>query len=143
MATKPAAKTAARPTPTRTQMDVFLGKAEKPLGRLIFVKDGQREFSQFTYSDGWLADAQFFDVSPDLNRQRGYRTSTSKPGHHQTTLQCLVHTLGVASSTVRVLDSLRKQRNLTDYDGELVTDSLLRECIEQARALLALAKQLS
>jgi len=39
------------------------------------------------------------------------------------------------------LDSLRKQRNLTDYDGELVTDSLLRECIEQAGALLALANQ--
>jgi hypothetical protein len=75
--------------------------------------------------------------------KRGYRTSTSKPGHHQTTLQCLVHTMGVDSSTVRVLDSLRKQRNLTDYDGELVTDSLLRECIEQARALLALAMQMS
>ena len=30
----------------------------------------------------------------------------------------------------KILDSLRKQRNLTDYDGELVTDSLLRECIE-------------
>jgi serine/threonine-protein kinase HipA len=54
-------------------MDVFLGKAGKPLGRLIFVKDGQREFSQFAYSDAWLADAQFFDVSPDLNRQSGFR----------------------------------------------------------------------
>ena len=73
MATKPAAKPATRPTPTRTQMDVFLGKAAKPLGRLIFVKDGQREFSQFAYSDEWLADAQFFDVSPDLIRQSGYQ----------------------------------------------------------------------
>lgn len=69
MATKPAFKQASQ----RTQLDVFLGKAEKPLGRLIFVKDGQREFSQFAYSDGWLADAQFFDVSPDLNRQSGYQ----------------------------------------------------------------------
>ena len=69
MVTKPAAK----PAPTRTQMDVFLGTAEMPLGRLIFVKDGQRAFSQFAYSDGWLADAQFFDVSPDLNRQSGYQ----------------------------------------------------------------------
>ena len=73
--------------------------------------------------------------------KQGYRTSTSKPGHHQTTLQCLVHTLNVAPATVRVLDSLRKQRNLTDYDGELVTDSLLRECLEQAKALLLVAKQ--
>jgi serine/threonine-protein kinase HipA len=69
MATKPAFKQASQ----RTQMDVFLGKAEKPLGRLIFVKDGQREFSQFAYSEDWLADAQFFDVSPDLNRQSGYQ----------------------------------------------------------------------
>lgn len=49
--------------------------------------------------------------------------------------------LNVAPSTVRILDSLRKQRNLTDYDGALVTDSLLRECVEQAGALLALANQ--
>lgn len=69
MATKPAVKQA----PTRTQMDVFLGKIKKPVGRLIFVKDGQREFSQFAYSDDWLADTQFFDISPDLNRQSGYQ----------------------------------------------------------------------
>lgn len=69
MATKPAFKQASQ----RTQLDVFLGKAEKPLGRLIFFKDGQREFSQFAYSEDWLADAQFFDVSPDLNRQSGYQ----------------------------------------------------------------------
>ena len=73
--------------------------------------------------------------------KKGYRTSTSKPGHHQTTLQCLIHTLNVAPTTVRILDSLRKQRNLIDYDGELVTDSLLKECLEQAGALLALANQ--
>ena len=73
MATKPAVKPAARQTPARTQMDVFLGKAEKSLGRLIFVKDGQREFSQFAYSGDWLSDAQFFDVSPDLKRQSGYQ----------------------------------------------------------------------
>ena len=69
MATKPAVKQA----PTRTQMDVFLGKIKKPVGRLIFVKDGQREFSQFAYSDDWLADTQFFDFSLDLNRQSGYQ----------------------------------------------------------------------
>jgi hypothetical protein len=72
--------------------------------------------------------------------RQGYRTSTSKPGHHQTTLQCLVHTLDVDPSTVRILDSLRKQRNLTDYDGELITLSLLKECLDQAQALLTLAK---
>ncbi|MEY4712268.1 MAG: putative HipA-like domain [Pseudomonadota bacterium] len=64
---------AAQRVPTRTLLDVFLGKGEKSLGRLIFIKDGPREFSQFAYSDDWLADPQCFDVSPDLLRQRGYQ----------------------------------------------------------------------
>ena len=69
----------------------------------------------------------------------GYRTSTSKPGHHQTTIQCLSHTLGVSVGVVRVLDALRKQRNLSDYDGESITDQALVECIEQALRLQELA----
>lgn len=72
--------------------------------------------------------------------QHGYRTSTSKPGHHQTTLQCLVHTLGVDAMTVKVLDGLRKQRNLCDYDGDLVTQAMLQECLAQAKKLLAEAQ---
>jgi hypothetical protein len=63
---------------------------------------------------------------------QGYRTSTSKPGHHQTSLQCLAHTLGVNQHEIRVLDGLRKQRNLSDYDGEPITHALLDECLEQA-----------
>ena len=73
MAPKATVKPAVRPAPLRTQMDVCLGKAENPLGRLIFVKDGPREFSQFAYSEEWLADNQFFNVSPDLSRQSGYQ----------------------------------------------------------------------
>lgn len=68
-----AVKSASRQAATRTQFELFLGKAQKPLGRLIFVKDGQREFSQFAYNEEWLADAQFFDISPDLQRQVGYQ----------------------------------------------------------------------
>lgn len=70
----------------------------------------------------------------------GYRTSTSKPGHHQTTLQCLAHTLGVEAATIRVLDGLRKQRNLSDYDGEAVSQAMLDECIDQAQRLLTQAQ---
>jgi len=71
--------------------------------------------------------------------KHGYRTSTSKPGHHQITIQCLAHTLGVDLAVVRVLDGLRKQRNLCDYDGELITDQALAECIEQAVRLQQIA----
>lgn len=73
------------------------------------------------------------DIGLHLN---GFRTSTSKPGHHQIAIQCLAHTLEVDASTVRVLDGLRKQRNLADYDGELVTDAALNECLNQARAMV-------
>ena len=53
----------------------------------------------------------------------------------------MVHTLGVSPAMVRVLDALRKQRNLSDYDGELVTDQALHECLRQANALCRLAEQ--
>ncbi len=66
----------------------------------------------------------------------GFRTSTSKPGQHQTAIACLAHTLGVDDATLRVLDSLRKQRNLSEYDGELVSEAALQECLKQAQALL-------
>ena len=62
-------QTGPKQAPARTQFDVCLGKSQKPLGRLIFVKDGQREFSQFAYSEAWLADPEFFEVSFDLQRQ--------------------------------------------------------------------------
>jgi hypothetical protein len=74
------------------------------------------------------------DVGLLLN---GYRTSTSKPGHHQTTIQALAHTLNVDSETVRILDGLRRQRSGSNYDGEGVTAAALAECLKQATALMA------
>ena len=69
MASKPTFKS----TSLRTPLEVLLGKAEQPVGRLVFVKDGQREFSQFAYNEAWLTSAPYFDVSPDLSRQTGYQ----------------------------------------------------------------------
>lgn len=66
----------------------------------------------------------------------GYRTSTSQPGHHQTALQALPLTMGLPSSAIIVLDALRKQRNLNDYEGDPVSDSVVRECLAQAETLL-------
>ncbi|NTV09447.1 MAG: DNA-binding protein [Zoogloea sp.] len=67
---------------------------------------------------------------------RGYRTPTSEPGHHMTAIQTLPKTLGVEQRTVIVLDALRKQRNLSDYEGDSITDATLAECISQAEAIL-------
>lgn len=68
---------------------------------------------------------------------KGYRTVTSQPGHHQTALQALPKTLGLNQDTVIVLDALRKQRNLNDYEGDPVSSAAVKECIAQAEALLA------
>jgi hypothetical protein len=78
-----------------------------------------------------LADASLIELSND-NRfdaayktimqcsmiglwANGFRTVTSQPGHHQTALQALPKTLGLAADAVIILDALRKQRNLNDY----------------------------
>jgi hypothetical protein len=70
----------------------------------------------------------------------GYRTDTSKPGHHQTLIQVLPLTLGVDVSRVRLLDTLRRKRHVIDYSGDLVDDASLAECIAQAVALLGMAR---
>lgn len=66
----------------------------------------------------------------------GYRTVTSQPGHHQTALQALPKTMGLAQDRVIVLDALRKKRNLNDYEGDPVTDVAVAECLAQAEFLL-------
>ena len=66
----------------------------------------------------------------------GYRTSTNQPGHHQTALQSLPLTLGLPEDSVIVLDALRKQRNVNDYEGDPVTEAAVKECITQAEQLL-------
>ncbi len=71
----------------------------------------------------------------------GYRTSTSQPGHHQTALQALPLTMGLDKDTVIVLDALRKQRNLGDYEGNPVTEAVVAECLKRAEALLAHTQQ--
>ena len=66
----------------------------------------------------------------------GYRTLTSKPGHHQTAIQTLPLSLGLPQAKVIVLDALCKQRNLSDYAGDLIPDAAAAECLASAQELL-------
>ena len=66
----------------------------------------------------------------------GFRPSTSESGHQQTTIQTLPKTIGLEADKMRVLDSLRRARNLSDYEGEPVEDAKVRECVDRAGALL-------
>ena len=72
---------------------------------------------------------------------QGYRTPTSQPGHHQTTLQALPLTMALPNDVIIVLDALRKQRNQNDYEGEPVSPAVVTECIHQAKSLLSLTRQ--
>lgn len=65
----------------------------------------------------------------------GYRTLTSKPGHHQTAIQTLPQTVGLPQPEVIVLDALRKQRHLSDYSGDLVPESAAAQCLVSAQEL--------
>ena len=99
-----------------------------------------------------LADARLADISPEGRfdmgykaimqlanaalQANGYRTLTSKPGHHQTMIQTLVHTIGLERASVVMLDGLRKQRNVIDYSGDVVSKSMANECLEHAEQLI-------
>jgi hypothetical protein len=68
----------------------------------------------------------------------GYRPATSAPGHHQTMIQCLPLTLGVAKEDWLVLDALRKKRNINDYSGDLIDPESVRECLVRAERLISI-----
>jgi serine/threonine-protein kinase HipA len=57
----------------KVQLEVCIGKEAQPVGQLAFVKDGNREYSVFTYSAGWLSHPARFAVSPDLALAPGYQ----------------------------------------------------------------------
>lgn len=66
----------------------------------------------------------------------GFRTLTSRPGHHMTMIQLLSQTIGLDKKEVIVLDALRKQRNVADYSGDIVPPSAVEECVGRAETLL-------
>lgn len=58
---------------SRVELDICLGQGGAFVGKLIYSKAGQREFSQFAYQEQWLANPVAFDISPDLSRVMGYQ----------------------------------------------------------------------
>ena len=65
----------------------------------------------------------------------GYRTSKSSPGHHQTLIQSLVHSIGLDSDQMALLDTFRVKRNAIDYSGEDVDEGSVLACIAAAENL--------
>lgn len=66
----------------------------------------------------------------------GFRPAKSKPGHHQTMIQSLVHTIKLDRDEVLLLDTFRVKRNAIDYTGEDVDEASVDECIGAADRLM-------
>jgi hypothetical protein len=71
----------------------------------------------------------------------GYRTSTSMPGHHQTALQSLPKTIGVANGYPIALIALSKRRHVVNYEGDEVSGAMVQECIAKAEEVARLVRQ--
>ena len=65
----------------------------------------------------------------------GYRPSKSRPGHHQTMIQSLVHSVGLDRDQMLLLNTFRVKRNAIDYTGEDVDEASVEQCIEAAESL--------
>lgn len=99
-----------------------------------------------------LADARVTSISPETRfdaaykaimqtalvamMAHGYRPDTNRPGHHAIVVQGLRVTFGLAAQRVTLLDTLRRQRNVSDYTGEDIDDSTAEHCIAEAERLL-------
>jgi len=66
----------------------------------------------------------------------GFRPSTNALRHHQTMIQSLPLTIGLANDRWILLDALRKKRNQNDYTGASLADDETRQAIAEAKALL-------
>jgi hypothetical protein len=73
---------------------------------------------------------------------KGYRPTTSEPGHHQLLVQVLALTMKLPAERIQVLDAYRKARNQAEYRGIPVSDAIARECLEDARRLVAEVRQI-
>lgn len=99
-----------------------------------------------------IADARQESISPETRLDAAYRAITqlsmvalwangfrparSKPGHHQTMIQSLVHTVELGRDQMLLLDTFRVKRNAVDYTGDDVDEASVDECIEAAAELL-------
>ena len=70
----------------RREVEVRIGAAGVPVGRLIVEEDGSRVVSTFLYHESWIAESRGFDLAPDMPRRtapfsrRKTREASSLPG---------------------------------------------------------------
>ena len=114
--------------PDRQQMTQLLAAADRNIADAQIV--GLSEENQFDAAYNAIMQLAMLGLLAN-----GYRTLTSKPGHHQTAIQTLALTVQWPNDKIWPLDALRKQRNLTDYSGDLVSEAAVKSCLSNAKAL--------
>lgn len=81
---------------------------------------------------GYKAIMQLANAALQAN---GFRTLSSVPGHHQTMIQSLAKTIGLERSKIIQIDAMRKQRNIIDYSGDVVSNKQCDACLMLAKEL--------
>jgi hypothetical protein len=66
----------------------------------------------------------------------GFRPSKSAPGHHQTMIQSLGHSVDLNNDNIILLGTFRVKRNALNYSGEDVDEASVDACIDAAEYLL-------
>lgn len=116
-------------TPARSDIQLLLEASARSLSDARL--DGLSPEGRFD-----LAYKSIMQAANAALQANGFRTRTSVPGHHQTMIQSLPRTMGLTSTTMVLLDSLRKQRNVIDYSGDLVSEEMAATALSEAEKLL-------
>lgn len=120
------------------------------IGTLHRERPSRREFEGLVSSGELrLADARRIELSSasrfDLAYNAAHALALAALRHHgfrsdngYVVFQALPHTLGLASSSVRILAAAHQHRNRSEYEGAIgVSDRLLTELIQAAEEVLA------
>ena len=116
-------------TPSRVTVERLLAAARRQ------IADARTKgvSAETRFSAAYTAIRMLADAALTAN---GYRTQSSRTGHQYTAIQNLTLSAGVTVETVRVLQTLRRQRNETEYSGDSVPESTVQACMLQAEELL-------
>ena len=124
------------------------------INRLAEHETDSEQFGKLlSAADRFLNDATQDTVSPETRLDaayraitqysmlalwaNGYRPSRSAPGHHQTMIQSLVHSVELDRDQMLLLDTFRVKRNAIDYSGDDVDEGSVLACVAAAERLRA------
>ena len=112
----------------KKQISKMLAAAERYLG------DARQETisCEPRLSAAYQAITQYSMVALSAN---GSRSSKSTPGHHQTMIQSLIHSIRLDRDQMLLLDTFRVKRNAIAYTGDDVDEGSVLACVAAAEQL--------